>query len=325
MLKCRLVNREFNEIIRSSTLFQDFQSHLEEFNGLRVVGFDHVEGFCSSLSNLYKSVATSSIDRNRWKVTRISILRGTRFFAYESLVAQVVCGRVIVYLRIERKSHLRQAGNPSKATPKTQTSDHSTPSPDNATYSRDTTPPTAPGLSSSGRHLASDEITYSKVYTAVASYHEKCIEAIRFPEGKGLSLPQIAVLARCVNNFAPIYFIYGENHYWFAHVMIETAKLIETDFTLETMPKRKRRTLSGLLTPNKPISDVIKVKTMYDEQWAAFVQDIHDSINSYNSEIYQQALQRSLEEEERKKCAEVERLAAEKDRPIAEAQEEIKD
>ncbi|KIL61112.1 hypothetical protein M378DRAFT_865933 [Amanita muscaria Koide BX008] len=112
MLTCRLVNREFNEIIQSSTLFQDFlarQPCLEEFNRLNVgrVGFGHVDEFCISLSNLYKSVATSSIDRNRWKVTGMSILKSTRgnIVAHMSLVAEVVCGRVIVYLRLERKMH----------------------------------------------------------------------------------------------------------------------------------------------------------------------------------------------------------------------------
>ncbi|KIL61111.1 hypothetical protein M378DRAFT_180162 [Amanita muscaria Koide BX008] len=67
------------------------------------------------------------------------------------------------------------------------------------------------------------------------------------------------------------------------------------------MSKRKQGALNAFLPTNTPSLDMIKqVKTMYDEQWAAFIQDIHDSIDN-DSEIYQQ------EEEERKR-AEVERL-----------------
>lgn len=311
---------------------------MEEFNGLKeAVGFDHVEGFCTSLSNLYKSAATYSIDRNRWKVTRISTFKSTRGVEHESLVAEVVCGRMIVYLRIERKLHKSQvgklfsSGKSSKESPKPQSSDDSDPSPDSATYPRDDTRPT-PTRSTS--KIASDEITYSKAFTSVVSYkREEWVDAIEFPEGKQLSLPQIAVLARCVNSLGRTYNLVGENCYWFAHVMVETAKLIQTGFEPSTdskISKKKRGSWGDFLTTKKPTPELIEqAKSTYDRKWEAFNKDIYDTINNENSEIYQKERQKreeaeKQEKEERQKREEAERKHEEAERLAAKKEEENK-
>ncbi|KAM6500035.1 hypothetical protein JOM56_003049 [Amanita muscaria] len=286
---------------------------LDEFKSLKEqsTGFDHVEGFCTFLSNLYKSSATCSIDRHRWKTNRIYTFKSIHGVEHECLVVAVICGRVGVHLRIERRIHkvgmgrLFNAGKPSKATTKDQTSDDSATSPDNATYPHDTTRPTANG---STFKLASDEITYSKdIECVVSSDREEQVDLIEFPEGKGLSLPQIAVLACCVNSMGRAYHLVDENCYWFAHIMVETAKLIETDFTvLEATSKRRPGSWSGLLTTKKPTREMVnQAKAEYDKQWKAFNDDIHDTINNKNSKIYL---------EERRKREEAERFAAEKEK-----------
>ncbi|KIL60183.1 hypothetical protein M378DRAFT_14346 [Amanita muscaria Koide BX008] len=323
---------------------QSSSEPMEEFNGLKEdVGFDHVEGFCTSLSNLYKSAATHSIDQSRWKVTRISTFKSTGGVQHESLVVEVVCGRVIVYLRIERKLHKSGIGKlfsrrkSSKASPKTQTSDDSDPSPDSTTYPRDATRPTPTRPTSK---IASDEITYSGVFTNVVSFNgEEWVDAVEFPEGKQLSLPQIAVLARCVNSLGRTYNLVSENCYWFAHVMVETAKLIQPDFKPSTdsrISKKKRGTWSGFLTTEKPTPELIEqAKFTYDRKWEAFNKDIYDTINNENSEIYQKERQKrqeaerliaekeKQEKEERRKREEAERLGAEKDEEIKRLRAEL--
>jgi hypothetical protein len=256
---------------------------LDEFRSLKEqkTGFDHVEGFCTFLSNLYKSFSTCSIDHYRWKANRIYTFKSIHGVEHECLVVAVVCGRVGVHLRIERRIHkagigrLWNAGKPSKATTKNQTPDDSDPSPDNATtYLRDTTRPTA---NSSTLKIAADEITYSKdIEHVVSSEREEQVDLIEFPEGKGLSLPQIAVLACCVNRMGQAYHLVEENCYWFAHIMVETAKLIRTDFTvLEATSKRKPGSWSGLLTTKKPTREMInQAKAEYDKQWKAFNDDV---------------------------------------------------
>ncbi|KIL54874.1 hypothetical protein M378DRAFT_18466 [Amanita muscaria Koide BX008] len=282
---------------------------LEEFKILkrRKTGFASVEGFYTSLLNLYKSAATCRIDHNRWKVTKISTFKSTHGVQHESLLADVVCGEVTVYLRFERKLHKSRVGklfsNRSKATPKAQTSDESDPSSDNATSPHD---PTEPFVTRSLSKYASDEMTYSTILKRVTSGDDECVDVVQFAEGKGLTLPQIAVLAYCVNSMGPDYSLVEENCYWFAFVMGETAKLIETDFTLEKTSRRKRGSWGSLLTTAKPTDELIeKAKFLYNKKWDAFNKDIYDSINNENSEIYQ---------EERRKREEAERLAAEREK-----------
>ncbi|KIL65211.1 hypothetical protein M378DRAFT_77316 [Amanita muscaria Koide BX008] len=255
---------------------------MEEFNGLKEkIGYDHVDGFCTYLSKLYQSSATHTIAKDRWKVTTLSIYKSRDSVQHEYLVAEVICAQMIIYLRMERKLHMSGVGQmfkngstsqPPNPTAKTQTSDDSDSSPDNAAY-RDTTRQ-IPTHSLS--KIASDEISYAKTLLELGtSEHKKLCEVIRFPEGEELSLPQLAVLARCVNSMGRTYHLFEENCYWFTHLMIETAKKIKPNHVEEKLSKKKQGSWNGIVVTKKSTPELIdQAKTLYEEEWAAFLRDV---------------------------------------------------
>lgn len=193
-------------------------------------------------------------------------------------------------------------GKTFKATPKSKASDDSDPP-------EDTRP------SSLWSKTVQDVITFSKSLEGLLNGSE-CVGVVRFSEGKWLSLSQITVLARCVNSLRQTHSPFEENSYLFAHLVVETAKLIDIDHKAELMSKRKRGKWMGLLPVTNSEPHVIqKVKLEYDKLWVKFNEDIDKSINNENSGVY------------KAKHKEAERLAAEREEERhkrEEAEEEIK-
>ncbi|KAM6497355.1 hypothetical protein JOM56_007828 [Amanita muscaria] len=159
-----------------------------------------------------------------------------------------------------------------KATPKTGASDDSDPSLDN---DMDPLKGTRPGGSWS--KTVQDVITFSKTLEKLLNGSE-CVRVVRFSEGKWLSLSQITVLARCVNSIGQTYSLFKENRYLFAHLVVETAKLIETDYKAELMLKRKTGKWKDFLpiSHSEPRLPIQEVKLEYDRLWVKFNEDVWD-------------------------------------------------
>ncbi|KIL62432.1 hypothetical protein M378DRAFT_794334 [Amanita muscaria Koide BX008] len=300
-----------------------------QFEGLRERVND-VETYYLSLSNLYMSPKACSLDRDRWTVAQISTYKATNGFEHESLVVEVECEGAKVYLRIERRrSKSKINKTPSNATPKTQASDDSDSPSDNAAGPPEDNRPTGGSSSSLSPKVAYDTIKFSETLKGLIK-GEECIEVVRFSKGKRLSLSQITVLARCVNTMEQSYTVLKANCYWFAHLVVRTAGLIEPDCQVESISKKKPGEFLNFQAISKSERAMIKdVKVEYDKKWAKFNDDIHKAVNNENSPIYKQALQREEEErkakeEERNAKEEEKRKREEAERKAEQAEERIK-
>jgi hypothetical protein len=230
----------------------------EEFRDLKA-DFSTVKSYYNFLSTFYKSPETWLLDRNRWKITKISTYKSTGFFKHEYLVAEVKCEEETVYLRIERR---RSKSRASKA------SDDSDPS------STEDDLPTGGGSSGSSSKTAHDTITFAKALKTIVNDKE-CVEVIQFSEGKGLSLSQITVLALCVNSMGRIYSLLKANCYWFAHLVVKAAMLIEPASDVKLVSKTRPGEWLNLLPITKSDSEVIQeVKAAYDKLWKTFNEDV---------------------------------------------------
>ncbi|KAM6490694.1 hypothetical protein JOM56_014037 [Amanita muscaria] len=294
----------------------------EEFKGLKAHASD-VETYYYFLSDLYKSANTWSLDRNRWMITKISTYKSTGLFEHECLVADVECEGQKVYLRFERKrskkpSKAPNGGDTSNA--KSQASDDS--DPDNITDPSEDNRPTGGSSSGSSSRRALDTILFAKTLENLVNPTE-CVEVLQFSEGKGLSLSQITVLARCVNNTGRMYHLLKANCYWFAHLVVQTAKLIEKDCKAESKSNKKPGEWLRFLPITKNEPEVIQdVKAKYDELWAKFDDDIHKSVNNESSPVF--IAERKAKEEERKAKEEERRKREEAERQVENAEERIK-
>ena len=270
----------FFGVMKPSTDTNELGPFLEFGNLDKGMGFKDIDSFCISLQNIYMRYTTQKIDRERWKVTRISMYKDTNTGAkHEYLLATMRYGKLKIYMRIERNVQKSKVGNlvgssaPALAAVPV-TSDDSDPSP------KSDSPPDAPISRKKGiwSKIASDEVSFSTSLTELGTGSDTIVDVIDFNKDSHIPLPRLAVLVRCVNNLTSEYHLLTQNCYWFAHVTAEVLKELYPDHTVSTPQGAKRQGMWNSLPMHlffKDSEDVVeKVVEAFPVQWNQFVMEV---------------------------------------------------
>ncbi|PFH45379.1 hypothetical protein AMATHDRAFT_51686 [Amanita thiersii Skay4041] len=220
-----------------------------EFFELRKSGGRDVHGFNDLLHKLYTTPETSSLPYDRWYVTEIKGYKnqGKKTVQHEFILATVQGPgkNNFRYLRIHRR--IQKGSVVSSPTTDEQPAAAAAAPESSAADSSDMESPTtgAPQREpNSIKKRALDDITVSKDPRSLLKFGKsEVVEHVTFPTSH-ISLPQLAVLTRCINEAAAGYHLATSNCYWFAYTLSEALKQKHDGKVIES--NSKKGTWNGL-------------------------------------------------------------------------------